>query len=81
MRVEQSEWTGNYMDNHVEESMTWSVNTQNVEVIKLTAAQKSEWGGMLQGIADKWIADAKGKGLPAEAIVKDMKRSIRKYSK
>jgi TRAP-type C4-dicarboxylate transport system substrate-binding protein len=81
LRVEQSEWTGNYMDNHVKESMTWSVNTQNVEVINLTAAQKSEWDGMLQGITDKWIAEAKGKGVPAEAIVKDMKQSIRKYSK
>jgi hypothetical protein len=36
---------------------------------------------MLQGITDKWIADAKGKGVPAEAIVKDMKQSIKKYSK
>jgi TRAP-type C4-dicarboxylate transport system substrate-binding protein len=81
LRVEQSEWTGNYMDNHVKESMTWSVNTQNVEVIKLTAAQKSKWNGMLQGITDKWIAEAKGRGLPAEAIVKDMKSSIMKYSK
>jgi TRAP-type C4-dicarboxylate transport system substrate-binding protein len=81
LRVEQSEWTGNYMDNHVEESMTWSVNTQNVEVIKLTAAQKSKWDGMLQSITDKWITEAKGRGLPAEAIVKDMKRSIKKYSK
>jgi TRAP-type C4-dicarboxylate transport system substrate-binding protein len=81
LRVEQSEWTGNYMDNHVEESMTWSESTQNVEVIKLTAAQKSEWDGMLQEITDKWIAEAKEKGLPAEAMVADMKQSINKYSK
>jgi hypothetical protein len=36
---------------------------------------------MLQSITDKWITEAKGKGLPAEAIVKDMKQSIKKYSK
>lgn len=80
LRVEQSEWTGNYMDNHVKESMAWSVSTQNVEVIKLSAAEKSKLDGMLQEITDKWIQDAKGKGLPAEAIIKDMKISIKKYS-
>jgi len=81
LRVEQSEWTGNYMDNHVKESMTWSVNTQNVEVIKLSAAEKSVWDAKLQVITDKWIEEAKAKGLPAEAIVKDMKMAIKKYSK
>jgi TRAP-type C4-dicarboxylate transport system substrate-binding protein len=81
LRVEQSEWTGNYMDNHVKESMKWSVETQKVEVIKLTAAQKAEWDAKLQPITDKWVADAKGKGLPAEAIIKDMKMAIKKYSK
>jgi TRAP-type C4-dicarboxylate transport system substrate-binding protein len=81
LRVEQSEWTGNYMDNHVKESMKWSVETQNVEVIKLTAAQKAEWDAKLQPITDQWVAEAKGKGLPAEAIIKDMKMAIKKYSK
>jgi len=81
LRVEQSEWTGNYMDNHVKESMTWSVNTQNVEVIKLSAAEKSEWDAKLQEITDKWVEEAKGKGVAAAAIVKDMQISIKKYSK
>jgi TRAP-type C4-dicarboxylate transport system substrate-binding protein len=81
LRVEQSEWTGNYMDNHVKESMKWSVETQKVEVIKLTAAQKAEWDAKLQPITDQWVAEAKGKGLPAEAIIKDMKMAIKKYSK
>jgi TRAP-type C4-dicarboxylate transport system substrate-binding protein len=81
LRVEQSEWTGNYMDNHVKESMTWSVDSQNVEVIKLTAAEKSDWDAKLQEITDKWVDEAKAKGVPAEAIVKDMKISIQKYSK
>jgi TRAP-type C4-dicarboxylate transport system substrate-binding protein len=80
LRVEQSEWTGNYMDNHVKESMKWSIDTQKVEVIKLTAAQKAEWDAKLEDITNKWIAEAKAKGLPAEAIVKDMKMAIKKYS-
>ena len=81
LRIEQSEWTGNYMDNHVKEAMKWSVDTQKVEVIKLSAAEKSQWDAKLQGITDKWVEEAKAKGLPAAAIVKDMKISIKKYSK
>ena len=34
--VEQAEWTGNYMDNHVKESINWSKKTHNVEFINLS---------------------------------------------
>jgi TRAP-type C4-dicarboxylate transport system substrate-binding protein len=81
LRIEQSEWTGNYMDNHVKEAMAWSVANQNVEVIKLSAAEKAKWDAKLQPLTDKWITNTKSKGLPAEAIVKDMKMLIKKYSK
>ncbi|MGD8523552.1 MAG: TRAP transporter substrate-binding protein [Desulfobacterales bacterium] len=81
LRIEQSEWTGNYMDNHVKEAMDWSVKTQGVEVIKLSSAEKAKWDAKLQTLTDKWIARAKGKGLPADAIVRDMKMLIKKHSK
>jgi len=81
LRIEQSEWTGSYMDNHVKEAMDWSVKNQNVEVIKLASAEKVKWDAKLQPLIDKWIADAKSKGMPADAIVKDMKMLIKKHSK
>jgi TRAP-type transport system periplasmic protein len=81
LRVEQSEWTGNYMDNHVKEAMEWSVSTQSVEVIKLSPEQKADWDAKLNPLIDAWIAEAKGKGLPAEAIVADIKALIEKHSK
>jgi len=81
LRVEQAEWTGKYMDNHVNESMKWSVDTEGVEVIELSAAEKARWDAKLQPLTDAWIANAKAKGLPAEAIVADIKALIQKYSK
>ena len=81
LRIEQSEWTGNYMDNHVKKAMDWSVKTQNVEVIKLSAQEKAKWDARLEPLTDKWISNASGKGLPAEAIVKDMQMLIKKHSK
>jgi TRAP-type C4-dicarboxylate transport system substrate-binding protein len=81
LRVEQSEWTGTYMDDQVKTAMDWSVKEQGVEVITLSAEDKAKWDGMLDSVTTKWIADAKEKGLPAEQIVADIKALIAKYSK
>lgn len=81
LRVEQSEWTGEYMDNHVTSAMDWSVKEQGVEVIKLSAEEKGEWDAALEPMTAKWVADAKAKGLPAEQIVADIKALIQKHSK
>jgi len=81
MVVEQSEWTGKYMDNHVKDAIEWSKNTQDVEFIALSEAEKAKWDAKLQFLIDKWIDGAKKKGLPAENIVADMKGFIAKYAK
>jgi TRAP-type C4-dicarboxylate transport system substrate-binding protein len=80
LRIDQSEWTGNYMDNHVKAAMKWAVEEQDVEVITLSDAEKAKWDARLQPLTDKWIENAKKKGLPAEAIVEDIKSLIKKHS-
>jgi len=79
MGTEQAEWTGNYMDQHVKASMDWSVKEHKVEVIMLDAATKAAWDEKLQFITDKWVADAKAKGFPAEAIVTDIQKLTEQY--
>ena len=79
--TEQAKWTGSYMDNHVNESIEWSKKNYNVEFIQLSKAEKAKWDKKLEFITDKWVKDAKEKGLPAEAIVKDIKTFTSKYSK
>ena len=79
LRVEQSRWTGEYMDNHVVESMTWSKKEQKVEVIQLSEAEKAKWDKLLEPITAKWIADNKAKGVPAEAIVNDIRAFAKKH--
>jgi len=78
LRVEQSEWTGTYMDNHVKAAMEWAKTEQNVEVIRLSAAEKAKWDAKLVPLIEKWAADAKSKGFPADAIVDDIKVLIKK---
>jgi TRAP-type C4-dicarboxylate transport system substrate-binding protein len=81
MAREQSEWTGVYMDDHVNEAMDWSKKTQNVQVIELSAQDKAQMDKLLDPITKKWIEDAKAKGLPAEAILADIKAFEKKESK
>jgi len=81
LRVEQSKWTGDYMDNHVKESMAWSTSSQGVQVFPLSAEEKTKWNAKLQGLTDTWIKDAKEKGLPGDQIVADIKALIQKHGK
>jgi TRAP-type C4-dicarboxylate transport system substrate-binding protein len=79
MGTEQAEWTGKYMDGHVEKSIKWSKENHKIEVTQLSKDELAKWNKLLEPIIDKWIADAKAKGLPAEDIVKDIKAFAKKY--
>ena len=81
LSVKQAKWTGNYMDDHVKDSIAWSKKTQNVEVITLPKKEMAKWNKLLEPITDKWIKDTKAKGIPAKKIVKDLKKWNKKYSK
>ena len=81
LRIEQAEWTGNYMDNHVKEGMDWSVKEQGVTIINLSPEEKAKWDAKLAHITDAWIKDATAKGFPGEQIVTDIKAFKEKYSK
>ncbi len=80
MGTQQSAWTGTYMDNHVDESIAWSKKTHNLKVNQLSEEEKAKWDELLGPITDKWIKDGKAKGLPAEAIVDDIKAFAKMYS-
>lgn len=78
--TEQAEWTGNYMDNHVKESISWSKNKYNIELIELSEKEKADWNAPLKSIIDKWIEGAKTKGLPSETVVDDIKMYIKNHA-
>ena len=70
--TQQAVWTGVYMDNHVNESLSWSKKNYNIEIIELSKEEMAKWNKLLEPLTGKWIEDAKAKGLPAEAIVTDI---------
>ena len=81
MGEEQALWTGEYMDNHVNESVEWSKKTYQVEFITLPAEEKAKWDARLAPITAKWIETQSGQGVPAKAIVADIQALIQKYGK
>ena len=78
---EQSRWTGEYMDKHVDESIAWSKKNYNIEIIKLSQKELAKWNKLLKPITVKWIENAKAKGLPARAILRDIKVAKEYYSR
>ena len=81
MGMEQSKWTGEYMDKHVDESIAWSKKNHNIEIFKLSKQDQAKMEKAVEPMVGKWLEDAKGKGLPADAILADMKAFAKKYSK
>ncbi len=81
LSTEQAKWTGNYMDDHVKDSVAWSKKAQNVEVISLPKKEMAKWNKLLEPITDKWIKGSEAKGIPGKKIVKDLKKWNKKYSK
>nr|NJM02134.1 TRAP transporter substrate-binding protein [Desulfobacula sp.] len=77
LKEEQSLWTGNYIDELIAEANKYSKEEQKVEFISLSADEAAKWDALLAPITDAWIKEAKEKGLPAEAIIADIKAFLK----
>ncbi len=81
LKVEQAAWTGEYMDNHVRESIEWSKQNYQVEIIELAPAEKAALDAKIQFITDDWIKKAESEGYPGKAIVDDIHALTAKHNK
>jgi len=79
LATQQAAWTGAYMDRHVQESIAWSKKNQNVEFIVLPEGELAKWNQLLEPITANWIQTNAAKGLPAKAIVQDIKDFAQMY--
>jgi TRAP-type C4-dicarboxylate transport system substrate-binding protein len=78
---EQSEWTGKYVDDHVKESLKWSKEKYNHQLIQLSAADVAEISKVTKPMIDAYIKKVNGMGLPGEQIIKDVYAFKAKYEK
>jgi TRAP-type C4-dicarboxylate transport system substrate-binding protein len=72
LALEQSVWTGTYMDKHVLDSLDWSQKTYGVETITLDPQEHARMQEQLAPLIDEWKARASDKGIDAEAVLADL---------
>jgi len=81
LRKEQANWTGEYVDNHVQEAIKWSKEKYNLQMFEFPAAEKAEIPKILDPIIKAYVKKVTDQGLPGEQIVKDALALKVKYEK
>lgn len=67
--AEQAEWTGRYLDAHVEESLAWSKDNYGIEMFELSSSDAIVAASKLEAMIDEWKKKAAAKGIPADEIL------------
>ncbi len=81
MRREWALWTGNYVDNHVLESLKWSKEKYNLQIWEFPAADKAEIPKLIKPLIDGYVERVTAKGLPGSQIMNDVNALKSKYEK
>ena len=82
MSKEQAVWTGQYVDNHVNEALKWAKEKyNNFQVINLSKDELAKWFALLKPMTDNYLKDTEAKGLQAKAILDDVMKFKEKYTK
>ncbi|MBD8005176.1 TRAP transporter substrate-binding protein [Bacillus norwichensis] len=77
---EMSEFTGKYLDEHVQEAMQWSEKEEGLSVVSLTAEEKKKWDELLESMQKEAVEKAEAKGLPAKEYQEKLYELIEKYT-
>ncbi|VEF46647.1 TRAP system periplasmic protein [Bacillus freudenreichii] len=77
---EMTEFTGDYLDNHVQESIVWSQDTHDLEIVKLSDSEKKAWDGRLDAMQEEYVEKIEKEGHPAKEYLEDMRSLIEKYN-
>jgi len=79
LRREQSQWTGQYMDGHVKESLEWSKEKYQIEIIDLPETELAAANQKLAVMTEDWKKAATAAGIDAAAVLEGMLASKTKY--
>lgn len=78
---EQADWTGTYVDNHVKESLKWSKEKYNHQLISFSAKDQAEVRRLTKPMIDEYVKKVTALGMPGEQIMKDVYQLKSKYEK
>lgn len=77
---EMTEFTGDYLDNHVQESITWSQETHDLEIVTLSESEKKSWDERLGKMQEEYVNKVEKDGQPAKEYLEEMRSLIEKYN-
>jgi len=77
---EQAEWTGRYVDEHVQEALAWAASTKDHRLSALSATDMEQVRALLEPMVTDYITRVTAAGLPGEAIIRDLREFQAKYS-
>ncbi len=76
---EQAQWTGRYVDAHVDQAVAWSKATYQVEVLTLPPEDQAQMHALLKPLIDDYIARTRSQ-VPSEDIIRDIQALKDTYS-
>ncbi|MBI9110728.1 TRAP transporter substrate-binding protein [Maridesulfovibrio ferrireducens] len=76
---EQAEWTGQYMDQHVKDSLAWSKEKYNIELITMPEADMQTIKEKTKPLINDWKTKAVDFGVDADAVLAEVEASRVKY--
>jgi TRAP-type C4-dicarboxylate transport system substrate-binding protein len=72
LRREQALWTGEYVDEHVKESLEWSEKNHKHQRLVFPAEDRKEIRRLLDPMIDAYIQRVTTQGVPGAAVIKDL---------
>ena len=81
LRRDQAEWTGNYVDGHVQEALKWSKEKYNHQVLNLPASEKAQIPGLVKPMIDDYVKRVTAAGINGSQVMQDLYKFKEKYEK
>ncbi|WP_051233999.1 TRAP transporter substrate-binding protein [Halomonas halocynthiae] len=79
--AEASQYAGHYLDNHVQEAISWSQENHNLNIITLDPEEQARWEERLEPVNKKYIEQVASQGLPAQELYDRMLELVKKNNK
>lgn len=77
---EMTDFTGEYLDNHVQESIDWSIENHGLNVVSLSDNEKKIWDKQLSDMQKNYVQKIEKEGQPAKEYLTKMEELIKKYN-
>ena len=78
---EQAVWTGDYVDNHVQEALAWSKKEHNLQLYNLSVDDQKKVKELLQPMVDEYVKKVAAQGLNGKQLVDEVLALKAKYEK